>query len=190
MRAICGTCAAVLTLLLVTAASASAQAGFGLKGHLVYNGSTAQTFQDSPDVDAAGDFAGFNLGAEYLFPMGLALGVSGYASGDPRDTDRGTVFMVLADANYYLDIPALPVSPFVGVHAGLGSFSWDVRDEGLNGDIGDLERADFGWQAGLRLNLTPALSIEAMYRRLSADAEATLNPGFETDQVLLGVRLF
>jgi opacity protein-like surface antigen len=189
-RFMSGISATVLLLILLFAAPASAQTGFGLKGHLVYNASTAQTFQNDPNVDAAGNFAGFNLGAEYVLPMGLAFGVTGYASGDPRDTDRGTIFLALAEVNYYLDIPALPLSPFAGVHVGLGSFSWDVRDEGLGSDLGDLDRADFGWQLGARLQLMRGLAVEATYRRLSAPAEAAQNPGFESDQVLLGVRIF
>lgn len=192
MRATCGISAAGLVFLFIVqgAAPVSAQTGFGLKGHLVYNASTAQTFQSDPDASAAGEFVGFNLGAEYVLPVGLALGVTGYTSGDPRDTDRATVFMVLGEANYYLDLPVLPVSPFVGAHVGLGTWAWDVRSEVLGEDLGDLDRAELGWQLGVRLSLARGLAVEAMYRRLSATAEAELNPGFEADQVLIGIRAF
>lgn len=188
--AVGGTLVAVLLAGVWPAAPAAAQTGLGLKAHLVYNASTARTFQDDRDRTSAGDFVGFNLGAEYLLPFGVAVGVSGYASGDPRDTDRATVFMVLAEANYHVELPMLPITPFAGAHIGLGTFSWDVRDEALNGDFGDLDRARLGWQLGLRVRLLRGLAVEGQYRRLSARAESSLNPGFEADQVLLGVRLF
>jgi hypothetical protein len=176
---------------LLAPSPAAAQSGFGLKAHLVYNASTAQTFRDEPDSSLGSDFAGFNLGGEYMLPFGLGIGLTGTASGDPRDTDRATVFMVLAEANYYLDIPMLPVRPFVGAHIGLGSWSWDVRDELVDGDgFSDLERAKLGWQLGVRVNLPGPLSIEGMYRRMSASAAEAQDPGFEADQVLLGIRLF
>jgi hypothetical protein len=99
--------------------------------------------------------------------------------------------MVLAEANYYLDLPALPIRPFVGAHVGLGSWSWNVRDELVEGDgFSDLDRAKLGWQLGVRVNLPGPLSIEAMYRRMSASAAEAQDPGFEADQVLLGIRLF
>lgn len=172
-------------------APASAQTGFGLKAHLVYNASTAQTFRDEPDSSLGGDFAGFNLGGEYMFPFGLGLGVTGTASGDPRDTDRATVFMLLADANYYMDLPALPIRPFLGAHIGLGSWSWDVRDELVGEDgFSNIDRAKLGWQLGVRVRLPGPVSLEAMYRRMSASAKEAQDPGFEADQVLLGVRIF
>jgi hypothetical protein len=172
-------------------AKVSAQSGFGLKAHLVYNASTAQTFRDEPDSSLGSDFAGFSLGGEYMLPFSLGLGITGTASGDPRDTDRATVFMVLAEANYYLDIPALPIRPFVGAHIGLGSWSWDVRDELVEGDgFSDLERAKLGWQLGVRVDLPGPLSIEGMYRRMSASAKQAQDPGFESNQVLVGIRLF
>jgi hypothetical protein len=172
-------------------APAAAQSGFGLKAHLVYNASTAQTFRDEPDSSLGSDFAGFNLAAEFMLPFNLGIGIAGTASGDPRDTDRATVFMVLAETNYYLDIPVLPIRPFVGAHIGLGSWSWDVRDELVGGDgFSDLERAKLGWQLGVRVNLPGPLAIEGMYRRMSASAKQSQDPGFESDQVLLGIRLF
>lgn len=185
-------CGAFAALVLLSAPErAAAQSGFGLKGHLVYNASTAQTFRDNPDTSLGSDFSGFSLAGEYLIPFGLGIGLSGTASGDPRDTDRATVFMLLAEANYYLDLPVLPVQPFAGVHVGIGSWSWDVRDEVVGGDgFSDLERADFGWQVGVRITLFGPLSIEGMFRRMSASAEQEQDPGFESDQVLLGVRIF
>jgi opacity protein-like surface antigen len=190
-RFVVGVLALALTAPILAPVPAAAQSGFGLKAHLVYNASTAQTFRDEPDSSLGSDFAGFNLGAEYMLPMGLGLGLTGTASGDPRDTDRATVFMVLAEANYYLDIPVLPVRPFLGAHIGLGSWSWDVRDELVGEDgFSDLERAKLGWQLGVRVGLPGPLSIEAMYRRMSASAKQAQDPGFEADQVLLGVRLF
>jgi hypothetical protein len=175
----------------LTPAQASAQSGFGLKAHLVYNASTAQTFRDEPDSSLGSDFAGFNLAGEFMLPFNLGIGIAGTASGDPRDTDRATVFMVLAEANYYLDLPALPIRPFVGAHIGLGSWSWDVRDELVGEDgFSDLERAKLGWQLGVRVNLPGPLAIEGMYRRMSASAAEAQDPGFESNQVLLGIRLF
>lgn len=169
----------------------AAQAGFGLKAHLVYNASTAQTFRDEPDSSLGSDFAGFNLAGEYMLPFNLGIGLAGTASGDPRDADRATVFMVLAEANYYLDLPAFPIRPFVGAHIGLGSWSWNVQDEVVAGDgFSNLERADLGWQFGVRIALPGPLSIEGLYRRMSASAEQTQDPGFESDQVLLGIRIF
>jgi hypothetical protein len=188
-RTIRGAMPAALAMTLFVVAPVSAQSGFGLKGHVVYNASTAQTFQDDRDRSAAGDFVGFNVGAEYVLPFGVGIGATGYASGDPRDTDRATVFMVLAEANYVLDLPGVPVSPFAGAHVGVGSWSWSVRDEVMGEGIGDLDRARFGWQLGLRVRLLPGLSLEGLYRRMSAEAEDAQQPGFESDQVLLGIRI-
>src|SRR5690606_38713815 len=115
--------------LLVPPASASAQSGVSLRGHLVYNSSTAKTFRDEPDSSLGSEFSGFNVGAELVLPLNLGIGVSGTASGDPRDTDRATVFMVLADVNYYLNLFSLPIRPFAGAHIGLGTWSWNVKDE-------------------------------------------------------------
>jgi len=182
--------AALLSLVtgFLVAAPASAQTGFGLKAHLVYNASAAETFEDERSSRSVGDFVGLGLGAEYVLPFGLGLGVTGQASGDPRDTDRATVLMVLAEANYHMNIPMLPITPFAGAHIGLRTFSSDARNEFLNGDRGDLDRARVGWQAGVRVQVVRRLSVEGMYRRLSARAESALDPGFEGGQVILGVR--
>jgi hypothetical protein len=40
------------------------------------------------------------------------------------------------------------------------------------------------------VNLPGPLSIEGMYRRMSASAAEAQDPGFESNQVLLGIRLF
>jgi len=184
-------CGALVALtLLATPEPAQAQSGFGLKGHLVYNASTAQTFREEPDASMGSDFAGFNLAGEYMFPFGVGVGLAGTAAGDPRDTDRATVFMLLTEANYYLDLPALPVRPFLGAHVGLGTWSWSVRDEVTGEGFSNLDRAKLGWQIGVRVGLPGPLSIEGLYRRMSASAKEGQDPGFESDQVLLGVRIF
>ena len=191
MTRILGIGAAALVLSFTLAIPAAlAQDGFSLKGHLVYNASVTETEVDRGTAD---EYVGFNVGAEYVLPFGLGFGVSGYTGGDPRDTDAGSVFMVLGEANYFaqLPIPLLPItiSPYVGVHTGLGTFSWDTRSDDLE-QRPELSAADLGWQFGVRLQITRMFGVDAQYRRMSATSEGTQAGGFEADQILIGVTLF
>lgn len=167
-------------LVAVAAVPAHAQSGFALKGSLVFNNSNIE----AENFDAAG----FNLGAELVLPMGIGIGVSGYTAGGPDDFDfsEGSLNF-LAEANYFLNLPLLPVTPYAGVHTGLGSYNFDEISEGPRPEV---DFSDLGYQAGIRLELTELIGLDAQYRRVSGSVAGEQDAEFENDQFLIGVTLF
>lgn len=173
-------------LLAAMAAPAAAQSGFALKGGLVFNSSDVE--DDGSNLELS-DAAGFHIGAEYVLPMGVGLGISGYTAGAPGDFDTSEgSFVVLADANYFFALPILPISPYAGVHVGLGTL-----------DMGDLEGAqrrpevdfdDLGFQLGVRFQPTSMFGVDAQYRRVSGRLEGEQDTGFDTNQFLIGITVF
>lgn len=185
MRRILLTLAASAALGLMFAAPSGAQSGFALKGHYIINSSAANDARDSrqlPDADA------FGLGAEFVLPFGLGVGVSGYtASSDDQVENRE--FTILAEANYFFNIPLFPISPYVGVHAGLGVLDQDnVTDPAL--ELQDKNRSQLGYQLGLRFQVTSMVGLDAQWRRMSTSADSGQDDRLERNQVLLGVTLF
>lgn len=164
-------------------AAAHAQSGLALKGHYLFNESNVEgTGRDVPSAD------GFSLGAELIVPLvGIGVGVSAYTTGTARDFDVETSsFGVLGEANYFVDIPLLPLTPYAGLHAGLGRYTVD--------ELGDAEpeiedgTTQLGWQVGVRWQINPLLGIDAQYRRVSESADEA--DDLERSQVLVGVTLF
>jgi hypothetical protein len=173
---------ALSALLAAAAAPAQAQSGLALKGHLLFNESNAE-FNGS-DVPAED---GFSIGAEYVLPMGIGVGVTAYSEGKATEADIETQrFGVLAEANYFFRVPVLPIRPYVGVHAGLGQYTYDP---GTTPEIKD-DRTELGFQAGLRWQINSLLGIDAQYRRMSDSASDDQSPELERNQVLVGVTLF
>lgn len=171
--------------LLLAAVPAAAQSGFALKGGLVFNSSSVDS--DVQDVELA-DAAGFHLGAEVVLPLGIGLGVSGYTAGSPDDFDIGSGSLVLlGEANYFLNLPMIPVTPYAGVHTGLGTL--DLGDE-EGFERPEVDFGDLGWQVGVRFAPLPFLGLDAQYRRVSGRLQGEQDRGFDTNQVLLGVTLF
>lgn len=169
------------------AATVEAQSGFALKGHYILNSSTASTARQDRQLPS-GD--GLGIGVEYVLPFGLGLGVSGYMAGDTDDVDLQTnELTVLGEANYFFRLPVLPISPYVGLHAGLGKLS---RENVTNPafQIEDRTRSQFGYQVGLRLQASSLIGFDAQWRRMSTSAAAGQDGSLERDQVLLGVTLF
>lgn len=178
----------LLTLLalaaVATAAPASAQGGFALKGGLVFNSSDVE---DDGTSTGLSDAAGFHVGAEYMLPLGVAVGISGYTAGSPGDfdTSEGSL-LVLGDANYFFSLPLVPLRPYVGAHVGLGTL--DLGDvQGTARPEVDLD--DLGYQLGLRFQPTRKLGVDAQYRRVSGSLDNEQSTEFETDQVLIGATL-
>jgi hypothetical protein len=172
--------------LTAAAAPVSAQSGFALKGHFLFNESTAKGADRDQEIPSED---GFSLGAELVLPMSIGLGVSAYANGRAREADLETQsFGVLAEANYFFDLPVIPITPYVGVHAGLGRMSYD--------DVGDTtpeiedSRTQLGFQIGARWQLTRMFGIDAQFRRVSDSASNDQSPDLERNQVLVGVTLF
>lgn len=165
-----------------------AQSGFALKGHYVFNESNVQDARDSgfeeiPSAD------GFGLGAEFVLPMGIGIGVTGYTEGKATEFDTETSgFGVIAEANYFLKLPVLPVRPYLGVHAGLGHYTIDELGD-ANPKIED-SRTQLGWQAGVRVQLTPMIALDGQFRHMSDSASDDQSPDLERNQVLIGVALF
>jgi len=174
---------ALAALLAVSAPPAQAQSGFALKGHLLFNETNARN-ADGDEIPAED---GFSIGAEYVLPMGIGLGVSAYAEGKATEADLETQrFGVLAEANYFFRLPVLPIRPYVGVHAGLGQYTYeDVSTPEIQDD-----RTELGFQAGLRWQVNSLLGIDAQYRRVSDSASNDQAPELERNQVLVGITLF
>lgn len=167
------------------AGTAQAQSGFALKGSMLFSSSSVEDEGTELDYE---DSMGFNIGAEYVLPMGIGIGVAGYTAGSPDDFDfsEGS-FIALGEANYFLSLPFLPVSPYVGAHVGLGTV-----------ELGDIENTprpevdfgDLGFQVGVRFQPLEMVGIDAQYRRVSGSLQAEQDPDFSSNQVLIGITLF
>lgn len=170
-------------LLMLAAVPGIAQQGFALKGHFLYNSSAREGARDS--IPAAN---GFSIGAELVLPLGIGLGISGYAAGgaDRFFDDEGSSLTGLAEANYFLNLPLLPISPYVGVHAGLGRYKW--RD--TSGLLKDTGRSQLGYQIGLRVQPISLLGLDAQFRRVSNSAAEGQSGSLERNQILVGITLF
>lgn len=169
------------TFLGAAAAPAAAQSGFALKGHYIYNRSLVDAGQRLPAA------TGLGLGAEVVLPFGLGLGAGAYTAGRASELDDATTVVGLVEANYFFRLP-LALSPYVGVHAGLGSYSRgdNVLDETRLRD----NRRQLGYQFGLRFQPVSVLGFDAQYRRVSEWANSAQDTRFERGQVLLGITLF
>lgn len=182
------------TLLLATAlvgAAATAlpaQSGFALKGHYVFNQTKIDDaresgFEDIPSSD------GFSIGAEYVLPMGIGVGVSAYTEGKATEFDTETSsFGVIAEANYFFKLPIVPISPYAGVHAGLGRYTIESLDDETP-RIKD-SRTQLGFQLGVRVQATKNIGIDGQFRRVSDSASEEQSPDLERNQFLIGVTLF
>ena len=170
--------------LLASAGTAQAQSGFALKGHYLFNASDVENREtQTPVAD------GFSIGAELVLPLGVGVGVTAYTTGKATEVDReSTSFGVLAEANYFIDIPLLPVTPYVGVHGGLGSYT--IEDASAADPEFKDDRTQLGWQVGARLQLSRMWGIDAQYRRVSESASEEQGGDLERNQVLVGITVF
>lgn len=174
-------------LLLVVAPVAEAQSGFALRGHYVYNSASPDRFKVD-DVSAAD---GIGAGAEYVLPLGIGLAVDGYTAGSSFGSLSRREFTLLAQANYFLRLPVLPVSPYAGVHAGVGNVSWKNVEEGsVDPRLRDRTGSQIGYQFGIRFQPLGILGLDAQYRHLSRSAMEDQSPEFARSQIVLGITLF
>lgn len=178
-----------LALLGLSGSPLSAQDGFALKGFYIFNSTTAE---EGARADELPTEDGYGLGLEMVLPFGLGLGVSGYTAGETDEFDTETTELtVIADANYFLDLPVLPVSPYAGVHAGLGVLAReDLTDPSREIDIEDKTRSQLGFQVGVRFQPISLIGIDAQWRRMSTSASQNQDGRLERDQFLIGVTLF
>jgi hypothetical protein len=173
-------------LFLPGAAPLAAQGGFALKGGFVLN---QHVVDEARIVREIPDAHGFTLGAE-LFLGALGVGVSGYTAGGASSFDfTDGSFNVLADLNYRLKLPLLPIAPYAGVHTGLGSYSFSEIRNG-DADRPDIDFGDIGLQLGVRLQPTSLIGIDVQYRRVSGSLAVAQDVGFSTNQFLVGLTLF
>jgi hypothetical protein len=174
---------AAAVLLAGAAAPARAQQGFALKGHLLFNESKVKGADSIPAAD------GFSVGAEYVLPMNIGVGVSAYTTGHATEANRrSTEYGVLAEANYFLKLPIIPLAPYAGVHAGLGHTTVNnLADSDLS--FKD-SRNELGYQVGARLQLTHMIGLDAQWRHVSQSAASSEDSRLERNQVLFGVTLF
>jgi hypothetical protein len=178
------TLVAAAVLSLAAFAPLSAQSGFALKGHYLFNESEVKDGGD--DVPSAD---GFSVGAELVLPLGIGVGLTGYTTGTAREFNvENSSFGVLAEANYFLDLPIVPLTPYAGVHAGLGRYTVDELDD----DEPSFKdgRTQLGWQVGVRWQLTPLLGLDAQLRRVSDSAADDQSEELERRQVLVGITVF
>jgi hypothetical protein len=177
-----------LAALVVFAGPAGAQEGFSLKGSLIFNRSTAEQLEH--DRERLRDAAGFNVGAELVLPLGVGLGVAAYQAGNVRDFDLSEGSLnFLAEANYFMRLPLLPLAPYAGLHVGLGSYR--LRDLSPHDPPRpEIDFGDLGYQLGLRFQPSARFGLDAQYRRVSGSLAGAQDSRFETRQVLLGVTLF
>ncbi|HEX5725361.1 MAG TPA: outer membrane beta-barrel protein [Longimicrobiaceae bacterium] len=178
-----------IALLAVAAVAAAAplgaQSGFALKGHYVFNESEVR----EGDTDRLPVSDGFSLGAELVLPFGVGVGLTGYTTGRVTEFERETTsFGVLGEANYFLRLPVIPLTPYAGVHAGLGKYKVDDLDD-PDPEFKD-DRNQLGWQAGVRWQINSLLGVDAQFRRVSESAAEGQDDRFERSQFLLGVTLF
>jgi hypothetical protein len=170
--------------LALVAGTAQAQSGFALKGHYLFNASDAEEDQ-TPAAD------GFSVGAELVLPFNIGVGVSAYTTGSASDVDtEASAFGVLAEANYFLDLPMLPITPYAGIHGGLGRYTIEEVGNGQADPEFEDSRTQLGWQVGARLQLNSLLGIDAQYRRVSESAAESQGGDLERNQILLGITLF
>jgi hypothetical protein len=168
------------------AAPAAAQSGFALKGHYIFNSSTAD--QAAADKQIPGADA-FDVGAEVVLPFGLGVGVSAYTANEKDATLETREVSALAEANYFLHLPMIPIRPYAGVHAGLGSFS-KKNAAGASVALQDKTRAQLGYQVGARFQPVALFGIDAQWRHMSTSAAAGQSGSLSRNQVLLGITLF
>ena len=175
---------------LVAAPALHAQNGFALKGSYVFNQSKVSDarssgFSDVPSPD------GFSVGAEYVLPIGVGVGVTAYTESKATEVNTQTTgFSVIAEANYFAKIPVVPLRPYVGVHAGLGRYTIeDVRTGSTSPKIED-SRTQLGYQLGVRWQVTSLLGVDGQYRHVSDSASENQSPDLERNQFLLGITLF
>lgn len=178
---------AVAAVTLLGAADLEAQQGFALKGGLVFNESEfSQATGDSRVPDANG----FSIGLEYVLPGGLGLGLTGYTTGSPDDFEisEGSLVM-LAEANYFLQFPLLPVSPYLGLNAGLGTYDFEDVQDRVRPEV---DFGDVGWQIGVRFQPISLIGVDAQYRRVNGSARTAedVSLDLESDQIVIGVTLF
>lgn len=174
-----------LALLAGGSTPALAQEGFALKGFYIFNSTSGEEGireRELPTED------GFGAGVEVVLPFGLGVGVQGYTAGETDEFDvETTEFTVLAEANYFFRLPVIPLSPYAGVHTGLGLLSRDGTD-GL--EIEDKTRNQLGWQVGVRFQPISLLGVDFQYRRMSTSSEENQGGRLDRNQYLLGVTLF
>jgi hypothetical protein len=171
-------------VLALGASPAAAQDGFALKFGTVFNSSTVEDRESDLRLS---DAAGWHLGAEYVF-ANLGVGLSGYTAGGPSDFSMSEGSLVfLGEANYFFKLPLFPVSPYAGVHVGLGTYRLDDVRDAVRPEV---DFGDRGYQFGLRIQPTRTIGIDAQYRRVSGSLAGEQNRDFETNQILLGVTLF
>jgi hypothetical protein len=174
---------AAAALVAGAAAPARAQQGFALKGHVLFNESKVKGADSIPAAD------GFSVGAEYVLPMNIGIGVSAYTTGKVTEANRrASEYGLLAEANYFFKLPIIPVAPYAGVHAGLGHTTVDNLAD-ASPSFKD-SRNELGFQVGARIQLTHLLGIDAQWRRVSQSAADTQDSRLERNQVLVGVTLF
>jgi hypothetical protein len=161
-----------------------AQSGFSLKANTIFNRETVEETRRTPAT------VGLGAGAELVLPGGFGIGISAYTGGRLSTLHRDvSSTLILGELNYHLPIPLLPISPYAGVHAGLGSYTRADR-----ADPDRLRREDdlhqLGYQLGVRIPFRSVIGLEAQYRRVSTWLAREQDGRFSREQILVGITVF
>ncbi|HEX6940456.1 MAG TPA: hypothetical protein VF158_13660 [Longimicrobiales bacterium] len=153
-----------------------------IKGHHIFDKSTFGIEKGSFEAPKSG----FGVGLEYVLENGWGFGLTGYTSGRVSDFDsENALVVILAEANYFLRIPALRLAPYLGVHTGLGTYRKGASDfPALRDNITEL-----GYQVGVRFQPWIYLGFDAQVRWMSDAAARDQGDAFERTQVLLGITI-
>jgi hypothetical protein len=167
----------------VLATPAMAQDGFALKAGYIYNRAQVEGATEIPGA------SGFGAGIEYVLPIGIGVGVSGYSAGRTSEFDvESSSVNVAAEVNYFLKLPLLPLAPYAGVHAGFGRYS--RRDDSRPGTRPNDSWGELGYQLGVRAQLLPILGLDVQFRRMSTSLENAQGSSLSREQVMVGVAIF
>jgi hypothetical protein len=175
---------AATAALLLSAGNAMGQSGFALKANTIYN---RESIEEQRRIPSA---VGIGAGAELVLPGGLGLGVSAYTGGRLSELDRGaSSFTTLGEVNYHLRLPLIPISPYAGVHAGLGTYSRADLTAPAEPKVQD-DLRQLGYQFGVRIPLGSVIGLDAQFRRVSTWLSGAQDGRIAREQIVLGITLF
>lgn len=177
--------ALLLVFFLAVPSSLFAQQGPALKLGALFNQTRVE--DERQDLRPS-DATGWSVGAEYVLPLGLGVGLSAFTAGSPDEFSlaEGSL-VVLGEANYFIRLPLLPLSPYAGFHVGLGTYALEDVE---NRPRSEVDFGDLGYQLGVRFQPTSLLGLDAQYRRVSGHVAHEQGVELESGQWILGVTLF
>lgn len=175
----------VLAMAALALSATEIQAQVKLRGHYIFNRGSTDTEEQRIENGKVGIGGGLDV---ILGSVGI--GISGYTAGAASEADASPRrFILLGEANYFLTLLPFGITPYIGVHTGLGVFDSSYLKAPYVPRPQDGFRR-LGYQLGLRFQPLGPIGVEAQWRRLSRSAAAAQAAALARDQVLLGIILF